>query len=86
MSFLIAIGKVPKYGAEQAGHASAGFTLDRYGHLFEIVTSAPVEWPEDLLWPAECDQIVPMEGTIGQNQAGEQRESRKPQVPQGCRR
>ncbi len=85
VSFLIAIGKVPKYGAEQAGHASAGFTLDRYGHLFETVTPAPVEWPEDLLWPAGCDQIVLMEGTIGQNQAGEQRFEGTPeaQVPQG---
>lgn len=71
VSFLIAIGKIPKYVAEQAGHASAGFTLDRYGHLFSTVTPAAAEWPEDLLWPAGCDQIVPMEGATWQRKAGE---------------
>ncbi len=30
---LIAAGRDPKYIAQQAGHHSAGFTLDRYGHL-----------------------------------------------------
>jgi integrase len=51
VSLLIASGKSPKYIAEQAGHASAGFTLDRYGHLFASISTTPVEWPEDLLWP-----------------------------------
>jgi integrase len=51
VSFLIAIGKHPKFIASQAGHASAGFTMDRYGHLFETITATPTEWPEDLLWP-----------------------------------
>ncbi len=51
VSLLIAAGKSPKYIALQAGHASAGFTLDRYGHLFETVRPTPVEWWDDLLWP-----------------------------------
>jgi len=62
ISLLIAGGKAPKYVAEQAGHASAGFTLDRYGHLFSTITPTPVEWPEDLLWPAGCAHIVSVEG------------------------
>jgi hypothetical protein len=52
VSLLIAAGRSAKYIAEQAGHSSAGFTLDTYGHLFESVKPMPVEWPEDLLWPA----------------------------------
>ena len=52
VSLLIAAGKSTKYIAEQAGHSSAGFTLDTYGHLFETIKPMPVEWPEDLLWPA----------------------------------
>lgn len=72
VSLLIAIGKNPKYVAEQAGHASAGFTLDRYGHLFETVTPAPVEWPEDLLWPSGCHHIVTIEAATGRNQTGDQ--------------
>ena len=52
VSLLIAAGKSPKYIAEQAGHGSVGFTLDIYGHLFETIKPVPVEWPEDLLWPA----------------------------------
>jgi site-specific recombinase XerC len=71
VSFLIAIGKIPKYVAEQAGHASAGFCLDRYGHLFSTVTPAAAEWPEDLLWPTGCDQIVPMVGATWQMKVGE---------------
>ncbi len=50
VSLLIAAGKDVKYIAQQAGHASAGFTLDRYGHLFETISPTHVEWPEDLLW------------------------------------
>ena len=49
-----AAGKSVKYIAQQAGHASAGFTLDRYGHLFETVPTTPTEWPEDILWPGGC--------------------------------
>ncbi len=52
VSLLIAAGKSAKYIAEQAGHSSAGFTLDTYGHLFETIKPLLVEWPEDLLWPA----------------------------------
>ncbi len=51
VSLLIASGKSPKYVAQQAGHARVGFTLDRYGPLFETVRPAPVEWWDDLLWP-----------------------------------
>ena len=50
VSLLIAAGKSPKYIAEQAGHASAGFTFDRYGQLLETMQVRPVEWPEDLVW------------------------------------
>lgn len=58
VSLLITAGKLPKYIAEQAGHASAGFTLDRYGHLFETVSPSPVEWSEDLLWPSGKYPVV----------------------------
>lgn len=50
VSLLIAAAKDVKYIAQQAGHASAGFTLDRYGHLFETIAPTHMEWPEDLLW------------------------------------
>ncbi len=82
VSLLIAAGKHPKYISQQAGHASAGFTMDRYGHLFETVAITPVEWIDDLLDlrdvllaldDAECDnQIGKAPGSI-QNQAGEQK-------------
>lgn len=66
VSLLIAAGKSPKCIAEQAGHASAGFTLDRYGHLFSTIAPAPVEWPEDLLWPSgHADQ---RDAAVGQAQ------------------
>lgn len=58
VSLLIAAGKHPKYIAAQAGHASAGFTLDRYGHLLEQITPQPVEWIDDLL--GGWDQIGAM--------------------------
>ena len=53
VSLLIAAGKHPKYVAVQAGHSSAGFTLDRYGSLFETLPITSVEWWNDLLWPRE---------------------------------
>lgn len=49
VSLLIAAGKHPKYISTQAGHASAGFTMDRYGTLFETLPITPVEWVDDLL-------------------------------------
>jgi len=58
VSLLIAAGKHPKYIAAQAGHASAGFTMDRYGHLLEHVTPQPVEWIDDFL--GGWDQIGTM--------------------------
>ncbi len=46
------------YVAQQAGQASAGFMLDRYGHSFETITPTHVEWPEDLLWmPGEDPDV-----------------------------
>ena len=52
VSLLIWSGKHPKYIAQQAGHSSAGFTLDRYCTLFETLPITPVEWWGDLLWPS----------------------------------
>jgi hypothetical protein len=71
VSMLIAIGKSPKYIAEQVGHASAGFTFDRYGHLFETITPAPAEWPEDLLWPGGCHAIVTLITSNSRRETGE---------------
>ena len=51
VSLLVAIGKHPRYIAQQARHADAGFTMKQYAHLFEEVAPTPLEWPEDLLWP-----------------------------------
>ena len=62
MSLLIAAGKSPKYIAEQAGD-SVAVTLDIYGHLFEKIKPVPVEWPEDLLWPAGLEGSLA--GTLG---------------------
>jgi integrase len=79
VSLLIAAGKSPKYIAEQAGHASAGFTLDRYGHLFETIPPTPVEWHEELIWPSgspamPCHHNVTVVGSERQPQAGERQE------------
>ena len=41
-------------------------TLDIYGHLFETIKPVPVEWPEDLLWPAGLEGSFA--GTLGQPQ------------------
>jgi integrase len=35
VAHLIATGEQPLLIARRLGHASASFTLDRYGHLFE---------------------------------------------------
>jgi integrase len=35
VAHLIAAGEQPLLIAKQLGHASAAFTLDRYGHLFD---------------------------------------------------
>ena len=50
-SLLITAGKHPKYIQDQLGHASAGFTLDTYGHLMERLPVTPVEWIDDLVFP-----------------------------------
>ncbi len=70
VSLLIAAGKHPKYIAAQAGHASAGFTLDRYGHLLERITPHPVEWIDDFLggWDqirAALDAITSRQANAG---------------------
>ncbi len=72
VSLLIAAGKPVKYIADQAGHASAGFTLDRYGHLFETIASAQVEWPEDLLWPARLPNATSRESVTLADAASEE--------------
>ncbi|HKX05412.1 MAG TPA: hypothetical protein VJX71_23155, partial [Methylomirabilota bacterium] len=82
---LICAGKHPKYIAQQAGHSSAGFCLDRYGTLFETVPISPVEWWDDLLWPSghHMGTIV---DTSTQNMAGEQGFERTSQaaISSGC--
>ena len=55
---LIAAGRHPKYIAKQARHHSAGFTLDRYGDLFETMPESHVEWWDDLLWPSEARTVL----------------------------
>ncbi|HXX38857.1 MAG TPA: site-specific integrase [bacterium] len=66
VSLLIAAGKNPLYIAEQAGHSDPGFTLKRYGHLFKTIKPTPVEWPEDLLWPAgSVDAIRRADAAVG---------------------
>ncbi len=90
VSLLIAAGKHPKYISQQAGHASAGFTMDRYGRLFETVAITPVEWIDDLLdlrdvllavGGAECDNQIGKAPVSMQNQAGEQKFDRTSQTP-----
>jgi integrase len=66
VSLLIAAGKHPKYISTQAGHASAGFTMDRYGHLLEQMTPHPVEWIDDFL--GGWDQIETMLETVKRRQ------------------
>lgn len=51
VSLLITAGKHPKYIAAQAGHSDVGFSMKRYGHLFDSVKITPAEWWDDLLWP-----------------------------------
>jgi len=58
VSLLIAAGKDPLYISKQAGHSDPGFTLKRYGHLFETIKVTPVEWPEDLVWSTGCHASV----------------------------
>jgi hypothetical protein len=67
---MICAGKHPKYIAQQAGHSSAGFTLDRYGSLFETVPITPVEWWDDLIWPGGWHHIGTVVAGIGREKAG----------------
>lgn len=72
---LITAGKHPKYIAKQARHYSAGFTLDRYGDLFETVPITPVEWIDGLLWPSGFDV---RRAQFGHKTAGTQAENPRP--------
>ena len=75
VSLLIAAGKHPKYIAKQARHHSAGFSLDRYGDLFETIPITRVEWIDDLLWPSGFAQSW---AQFGHKEAGTQAETRVP--------
>jgi integrase len=57
VSLLIAAGKHPKYIASAARHRDPGFSLRVYGHLFDSMPVTPVEWWDDLLWPAGCPYL-----------------------------
>jgi len=72
VSLLIAAGKHPKYISSQAGHADPGFTMKRYGHLFDTIKITPMEWWDDLLWPAGCPHIAHKTDGKSQIQTGEQ--------------
>lgn len=50
-SLLTAAGKNPLYVTRQMGHYSAGFTLDTYGHLIELLPKRQVEWIDELVFP-----------------------------------
>ncbi len=73
VSLLIAAAKDVKYIAQQAGHASAGFTLDRYGHLFETITPTHAEWPDDLLWTPGEDPMCTICATKEEDAGGNPR-------------
>jgi integrase len=57
VSLLIAAGKHPKQIADWARHHDAGFSMQKYGHLFDSLPITPVEWWDDLLWPAGCPYV-----------------------------
>jgi integrase len=61
VSLLIAAGKHPKYIASAARHRDPGFSLRTYGHLFDSMPVTPAEWWDDLLWPAGCPYVPPLE-------------------------
>lgn len=61
VSLLIAAGKHPKYIASAARHRDPGFSLRTYGHLFDSMPVTPVEWWDDLLWPAGCPHLPALE-------------------------
>ncbi len=57
VSVLVAIGKHPRYIAQQARHADPGFSMRKYAHLFDEVVPIPLEWPDDLLWPGGLEWL-----------------------------
>ena len=63
----------------QSGHASAGFTMDRYGTLFETLPITPVEWWNDLLWSNGHHMGTVVDATE-QKRAGEQGFEQTPQA------
>lgn len=71
MSLLICARKHPKNIAQQAGHSSAEFTMDRYGTLSETLPITPVEWWDDLLWPGGHHMGTTVDASE-RKQAGEQ--------------
>ncbi len=85
VSLLICAGKHPKYIAQQAGHSSAGITLDRYGTLFETLPITPVEWWDDLLWPSGHHRATVVDAS-GQRKAGERGFERAPEIQVGSGR
>jgi integrase len=84
VSLLIAAGKHPKYIAVQAGHSSAGFTLDRYGSLFETLPVTPVEWWDDLLWLGGHYSAA-VSGEMNQSETGGQAHATIPKTSFGDR-
>lgn len=65
VSLLICAGKHPKQISTWARHTDAGFTMKQYGHLFDSVPITPVEWWDDLLWPAGCPYSANRRGESG---------------------
>jgi integrase len=57
VSLLIAAGKHPKYIADAARHTDPGFSMKKYGHLFDSLPITPAEWWDDLLWPTGCPHV-----------------------------
>jgi integrase len=57
VSLLVAAGKHPKYIAAAARHTDPGFSMRKYGHLFDSLPITPTEWWDDLLWPAGCPHV-----------------------------
>ena len=82
---MIAAGKHPKYISQQTGHASAGFTLDKYGHLFESEKITPVEWIDDLLGGPNallrCAQTVPKAPETRRGRAEERKGEEPSETP-----
>ena len=56
-----------------------GLHVGRYGHLFDTLTPTPVEWTEDLLWPAGTewlDESLSSGGNLVAESGGNEGDSR----------